>query len=270
MELHARTSRRRGLPLLTLFLTSIGWPALAIEPVDAVDPLIGVMSENCIIGPSLPHGSIHPSPQSLDIYEDWRWRPGNDGYSPYAEFVGFAQLHAQGTGGTPSYGQLLITPRYGVAVEELDHLSPTSEERARIHEYSVHLDRWNVDCAVAPAHHAAVYEFTFADTGRPVIVVNAGRKIRGEPSLVEGEVSWTGPAELSGTGRYANNWMPGEHPLAYVIDFDRTPVETGVFGAGEIENGGSRTYDGAATPRSVPTPSSHPAPRPSRCASACR
>lgn len=155
-------------------------PDANADPIDDVDPFIGVDGGNCIVGPALPHGSIHPSPQTLDIYgEDWRFRPFQDGYSTRGEIAGFAQLHAQGTGGVPSYGQLLISPQVGVETSQVQHVSAKSSEVAEVGYYAVTLDRYGVACEVTPAHHTALYRFTFPAGVAPTIVLNVGRKIGG-------------------------------------------------------------------------------------------
>jgi len=61
----------------------------AIEPLAAlVNPMIGVVGPGSTMpGPSRPHGSIHPSPQTLGNRK-------NSGYGHTQDITGFAQLHA--------------------------------------------------------------------------------------------------------------------------------------------------------------------------------
>jgi putative alpha-1,2-mannosidase len=84
--------------------------------------------------PTLPHGSIHPSPNTLI--------GSNSGYHPQAEISGFAQLHAQGTGGRTTYGTFLVSPQVGEPeFDERKHLSGKRDEQAQAHPYAVTLDR---------------------------------------------------------------------------------------------------------------------------------
>ena len=64
-----------------------------------------------VLGPCVPHGSAHPSPDSLwptchKAPKGTRHGSGppTSGWWPGDKVVGFSQLHAQGTGGKPSYG----------------------------------------------------------------------------------------------------------------------------------------------------------------------
>ena len=64
-----------------------------------------------VLGPCVPYGSAHPSPDSLWPTPHQRAKGSHHGFGaptsgwwPGDKVVGFSQLHAQGTGGTPSYG----------------------------------------------------------------------------------------------------------------------------------------------------------------------
>ena len=89
---------------------------------DYVDPLIGTGDDDegdTIPGPTLPAGSIHPSPNTITA------ATSNAGYDRAAPLSGFAQLHTQGSGGVPSYGTFLVSPQTGpLATREAEHLSP--------------------------------------------------------------------------------------------------------------------------------------------------
>ena len=83
------------------------------SPAEIADTRFGTARSygSDILGPSLPHGSAHPSPDSLWPTQHVRpkgarhgFGPPTSGWRPGDKVVGFSQLHAQGTGGTPSYG----------------------------------------------------------------------------------------------------------------------------------------------------------------------
>ena len=90
------------------------WTSLAVlaGPSDWVDMTYGIghTCGNCLIGPSLPHGSIHPSPDTVAAPLSKR-RAVASGYYPGDVVDGFSQLHAHGAGNScPSYGLFLVRP----------------------------------------------------------------------------------------------------------------------------------------------------------------
>jgi len=196
----AARAAARGALLVTVS-TAVG---RAEGPLGYVDPTIGVEIGSTVIGPCLPHGSIHPSPHTRGIPDHW---PGNDGYDPDAPVIGFAQVHVGGAGGVPSYGQVLLSPQTGPIQTDHDlQSSPKSDEIARPDYYAVTLDRYDIRCEVTPAHHTAVYRFTYPEGVEPRLVLNVGRKVL-EPSLAAGAVEIDPVSGLvEGQGSYTGNW----------------------------------------------------------------
>lgn len=206
-----------------------------VELVDLADPTFGTRLENAIVGACYPHGSVHPGPQSLPN-DGIHHLPGNDGWHPELECVGFAQLHAQGTGGTPTYGHLLLSPRVGEAIGEDAHRSFMSGLDAHLSFTALHLDRFGIDVRFTASPHVAFYEIDFpSDTEEPVLVFDAGRKLGGA-SLVEGRLRWTG-ARVEGEGIYGRNWMPDLRPLGYVLEVDPAPVAVRLYADGAFDDG---------------------------------
>jgi putative alpha-1,2-mannosidase len=138
-----------------------------------VDPRIGVVGEgSTVIGPALPFGSVHPSPDTND--------GGYDGYHPDRPIRGFSQTHVSGTG-WGQYGNFLISPRVGLLAtlpEQQD--SPKADERAEAHQYQVRLTRDNIGVQFAPTHSAVIYRFTFPATEQAHIVLNSVHNIPGD------------------------------------------------------------------------------------------
>ena len=64
-------------------------PTLFIDPTDYADPLFGVGSATSA-GPTLPAGSIHPSPETLE--------KDCGGYTREQPIVGFGQAYISGAG----------------------------------------------------------------------------------------------------------------------------------------------------------------------------
>ena len=96
---------------------------VAADAADFVDMRIGTgrATGSNVLEPCVPHGSAHPSPDSMWPSPHERPKdakhgfcPPTSGWWPGDKIVGFSQLHAQGTGGTPSYvtlwGQTPWTP----------------------------------------------------------------------------------------------------------------------------------------------------------------
>ena len=86
-----------------------------IKNSDFVDPLFGVGSATSA-GPTLPTGSIHPSPETLK----------NDcgGYLRNQPIVGFGQAYVSGSGGVKCYGNFLLSPT--IDKIEIDHAKRAS------------------------------------------------------------------------------------------------------------------------------------------------
>ena len=79
------------------------------------DLLFGVGSATSA-GPTLPNGSIHPSPETLE--------KDCGGYTRGEPIIGFGQAYVSGSGGTKCYGNFLLAP--SVDKIELDHAKRAS------------------------------------------------------------------------------------------------------------------------------------------------
>ncbi|HWH71778.1 MAG TPA: hypothetical protein VNT26_20605, partial [Candidatus Sulfotelmatobacter sp.] len=199
--------------------------AQANSVADAVDPMYGVKKGSCVPGPCLPHASIYPSPNTLGY--------STPGYVPGREVVGFAQLHTQGTGGKPSYGNFLISPQIGLQIEEKDHTSPLAEEVAKCYAYQATLARYGIVCEVTPAAHSALYKFTFPASKEAHLVLDAARKIPdgkrlSEVGMIDGTVA-IDPATgmLTGGGTFGGNWAPAPYKLYFCAKLSRKPDAVG-------------------------------------------
>jgi predicted alpha-1,2-mannosidase len=204
---------------------------------DLVDPFIGTGFDKtdkdlgaCMPGPCLPHASIYPSPETLD--------PSPAGYRPDQAIVGFAQLHTQGTGGNPSYGNFLITPRRGLAINEDEHASSKSNEVAKAYAYSVHLNKDDIDAEVVPGRHSALYRFTFPAADDAHIMVDVSRKIGGALALDEGSVQVDpSTGAISGGGRFSRNWNPAPFKVFFAARVSRPPSSVGTWTDQDIQEG---------------------------------
>ena len=227
-----------GAALIVVAVSLGGAAPLPVE--DLVDPFIGTRYEvknehlgACMPGPCLPHASSYPSPETLE--------PLPSGYRPDQPIVGFAQLHAQGTGGNPSYGNFLVTPRRGLAVTEPEHASAKSREDARAYAYRVHLERDNIDAEVVPTRHGALYRFTFPEADDSHLMIDVARKIGGALGLDDGSVQ-VDPVNgyVSGGGLFSHNWSPAPYRVFFAAKLSVAPTAVGTWVDQDINLGTTR------------------------------
>jgi predicted alpha-1,2-mannosidase len=230
------------LPVRALLLAAALSPAVNAAPRAAapdarpsalVDPTVGIGNDNqgdTIIGPTLPAGSIHPSPETIVA--------SNAGYDPAQPITGFAQLHSQGSGGITTYGTFLVSPQTGpVTLDEAAHASPKADERAAADGYGVTLTRYATRVEIAPAHDAALYRFAFP-AGQPAsLVFDVTRKVGGLTASDMADVA-IDPASGTVTGRVRAKgyWSPALVDIWFAAALDRKPTSWGT------------AIDGAARP----------------------
>ena len=204
-------------------------PRVPLE--DRVNPFIGSAGRGSTMpGPALPHSSIYPSPDTLNS------TPG--GYKAGEPIVGFSQLHTQGTGGNPSYGNFLITPWRGLAITEAEHATPKSDEVARAYAYRVHLDTPNVGVEIVPAAHSALYRFTFPDADDSHILLDVARKVGGVVALQDGSVSVdAATGTIEGGGTFAKNWNPAPYEVYFAARVSATPSDAGTWVGPTVQTG---------------------------------
>jgi predicted alpha-1,2-mannosidase len=223
-----------------------------------VDPMVGVGNDDegdTIPGPAMPHGSIHPSPNTVV--------GSNAGYDRDAPISGFAQLHTQGSGGRTTYGTFLISPQVGEPeFDESRHLSPKRGEEARADRYTVILDRYQTRVEVAPAHHSAMYKFTYPEGSEGHLVFDVTRKIRGEIASAASEVRIDPEARtISGRVKAKGYWSPALIDIWFHAELDTNIRSWGVFKGGD-RLAGTSLAAGAADERLGAWITFHPAPRP--------
>ena len=170
------------------------------DPSNWVDMRIGTARTNGsnVLGPCVPHGSAHPSPDSAwpSPHEKPKglrhgFGPPTSGWWPGDKVVGFSQLHAQGTGGTPSYGIF----RYVCEPSDMEILE------ARPYCLRVRLSRVDgapLDVAVAPTAHGAIYDIKTADGKPGQLQLNRRCKLAKDDCVNE-------------RGEFTGNWNPAPY-----------------------------------------------------------
>jgi predicted alpha-1,2-mannosidase len=237
-----RASRKQHSIRVCAFVALSFFPGVLLSaalPVEErVDPFIGSAGRgSCMPGPCLPHASIYPSPETTKA------TPG--GYAGGQPIVGFAQLHTQGTGGNPSYGNFLLTPRLGLAIKETDHASPKAQEVAKAYTYSVRLTKPDIRVEIVPARHSALYRFTFPSTDEAHINLDVARKIRGAIALETGAVNIDqATGVITNGGRFSKNWNPAPYDLFFAARLDTTPEAVGTWVGSKVQPGVSTAQSG--------------------------
>src|SRR5258708_3678789 len=215
-----RTSFLLGFPLAAAVTTQASELS---SPEELVDPFIGSVGQgSCMPGPCLPHASIYPSPETL--------KPKPSGYSSEQPIVGFAQLHTQGTGGNPSYGNFLVTPQLGLAISEAGHASPKMDEIAKAYAYHVHLTKDDIVTDIVPTLHSALYRFQYTAGDQSFLTLDVARKVGGVIALEDGSVqvdSKTGT--ITGGGRFTKNWNPAPYQVYFAARVSAAPTEFGTW-----------------------------------------
>ncbi len=205
------------------------------RPVDYVDNRIGVVDiiSDCVIGPQLPHGSINPSPQTINGEDD--------GYAPNEPIRGFGQLHVSGTGWGTN-GQVFISPQIGLAVGETAHDSPKSAETAKPYEYGVTLSRYQIVTKVSPSYHSAIYQFSFPKSDSASLLLDITHNIpmdikpRIGGAVSNGEVHFENQnhTRFSGYGIYRGGFGGGDYPIYFTAEISKQPQNYGTWINGKI------------------------------------
>ena len=223
---------------LFLILISLGISVsaqLVTNPIDFVDSRIGTSNDgsSCVIGPQLPFGSINPSPQTPN--------GENDGYDPGQPIRGFGQLHVSGTG-YGKYGQIFLSPQVGLAVGELEHDSPKSDETAFPYEYGVTLTRYNIRTEFTPSYHSAFYQFTFPETTDGNLLLDVTHNLPLDIATSIGGIVSQGKVSIDsinntikGFGKYSGGFGGGDYNVYFFARIDKKPVSCGTWKNGIIQ-----------------------------------
>lgn len=196
---------------------------LSIDPTDYADPLFGVGSATSA-GPTLPAGSIHPSPETLE--------KDCGGYTRAQPIVGFGQAYISGSGGTKCYGNYLLAPM--VDTVELDSAKRASfavdgSERARCYEYTVALEN-GIKAKVTPAKNSAIYTFDYPAGKEASFLIDVARKLDIDACMKKGSVTVDAESRsIFGGGLYSGNWNNIDWEMFFALEFDADISEIGVF-----------------------------------------
>ncbi len=194
-----------------------------IDPIDYADPLFGVGSATSA-GPTLPAGSIHPSPETLD--------KDCGGYLRNQPIVGFGHAYTSGAGGVKCYGNFLLAPMVGEV--ELDHSKRASfakegSEKAHCYRYEVLLQN-GIYAKVTPAHNSAIYSFKYPQGATPSLLIDVAHKLDIDSALKSGSITVDPQNKcVFGGGRYFGNWSGADWDMFFAMKLDADFDEIGYF-----------------------------------------
>lgn len=196
---------------------------LTIDPTDEVDTLFGVGSATSA-GPTLPAGSVHPSPETLE--------KDCGGYLRGEPVVGFGQAFVSGSGGTKCYGNYLLAPTVGspaLDCKSRASMAVKGSEVGRCYEYKVKLEN-GIEARVTPAHHAAIYEFTYPAGETPYLIFDVAHKLDIDACMKDGYVTvGRGGRTVCGGGVYMGNWSPVDFNMYFALETDTDAAEVALF-----------------------------------------
>jgi len=173
-----------------------------------VDPFIGVQlygdEGNVFPGASLPFGMVRLGPD-MNLYI------AESGYVEGKDIIGFSHTHTSGTGGIPSYGNILTMATIGKPNIK-DYSSKTANETARPGYFGVQLTMHNIKAELTVTQHTGFHQYTFPQSDSATILFDAGSFIGQDTSfnfpqiLVGSEVEILSNSEVQGYNRIRAGW----------------------------------------------------------------
>ncbi|MBS1855680.1 MAG: GH92 family glycosyl hydrolase [Acidobacteria bacterium] len=225
--------------LFTILLTAaaIASPQ-AVEPVDAVNPMIGTAGDGQTVpNAGVPFGMTQWTPQTRDTEAKC--------IAPYyekdARIQGFRGSHWMSGSCTQDYGSFTIMPLTGAlktAAAGRASAFQRASEKMSPYRYEVTLDDYGIHAAVAALSRAGILEFRYPAAAAAWIVIQANsRPGEGHVQIdaARREVSGFNPAHRL----YAGSGKPAGFSGYFVARFDRPFKSYGVWS-------GTERHDGAA------------------------
>ena len=170
---------------MSLLLGTAGAQALAVEPVDLIDPLVGTGHfGKTFPGAATPGGMVQLSPDTITGGDN------GSGYRHYHKTIqGFSFTHMSGVGWYGDLGNLLVMPTtgplktwYGSTDKPgSGYLSAFSKdsEIARAGYYAVTLADYGIRAEMTAAPRSGMLRFTFPEHAQSRIQIDLARRVGG-------------------------------------------------------------------------------------------
>ena len=158
-----------------LSVSCLAASARTTAPVDYVNPLMGTDSKislsngNTLPGIGLPWGMNTWTPQTGKMGDGWVYTYASD------KIRGFKQTHRPSPW-INDYGQFSLMPVTGdLRIDEDSRASWFSHksETAKPYYYKVYLSEYDVTTEIAPTERCAFFRFTFPETDKAYVIVDA-------------------------------------------------------------------------------------------------
>ena len=166
---------KRIIPALLLSIVVACSAPEKVDYVEYVNPLVGTLSTY-----SLSTGNTYPAialPWGMNFWTPQTGRTGNGWTYVYTEnkIRGFKETH-QPSPWIGDYGQFAIMPVTGTPAFDQDERASWFSHRsetAKPYYYSVYLADHDVTTEIAPTERAAMFRFTFPETDKAFVVIDA-------------------------------------------------------------------------------------------------
>jgi putative alpha-1,2-mannosidase len=179
----------------------------------------------------------------MDLYT------AESGYLEGKDIIGFSHIHCSGTGGVPSYGNILTMATIGKP-ELNNYSSPWSNEKARPGYYSVHLTRHNIDAELTVTKHTGFHQYTFPESDSATVLFDAGSftgldDTYSESQILTGsEVHILSDSEIEGYNRIRGGWTGlSAFSVYFYARFDTPCQSYGTWKNGKIYLTSREQYD---------------------------
>ncbi|MBR3527165.1 MAG: GH92 family glycosyl hydrolase, partial [Bacteroidales bacterium] len=222
---------KRLVPALLLSLAVACSAPERVDYAEYVNPLVGTLSTY-----SLSTGNTYPAialPWGMNFWTPQTGRTGNGWTYVYTEnkIRGFKETH-QPSPWIGDYGQFAIMPVTGAPLfgqdERASWFSHRSET-AKPYYYSVYLADHDVTTEIAPTERAAMFRFTFPETDKAFVVIDA----------VEGGsgVEIVSDRKIVGYSTMNRGGVPSNFKNRFVIEFDKPFTYKATFADGVLSEG---------------------------------
>ena len=212
-----------------------------------VDPFIGTGNTprggGCAFpGAMLPFGMVKLGPDN-DLLT------ATAGYVEGKDIIGFSHVHASGTGGGPSYGNILIMPATG-KIDVNNYSSPAGNETATPGYFSAFLKKYTIQCEMTATHSTGFHEYTMPASDTANVLLDAGHFLGldttyGEEQILVGsQVEIISDTEIQGYNRIRGGWnMAGAFTVYFYAKFYTPAKSFGTWKSGNIHPANKTEYD---------------------------